>query len=360
MKFEGEKMSDKDKNPDFTLDIEEEIEFDDSIFEADEDETEKKEQIDELIFSETQEEKDEYNDLLTEEELENLIIGIDEENDILDIPDEEEVLEELKFLDESFSMPSDLKEETSVVEEKKQIKKPKKEKVPKKEKKPREPFDLKYFLIKNKFKLIGAFVAFIVGIFILTFMLVLNKKPKVEEFEMGTTTGAAIAMEENKVAIPEMNQTNISEEDKEIESLKQELNLVKEETRKVAIQKKIIELENKKILKIRETKILNLKKYFDTDLTNLKVSIIKSEEKILVVAFITQNKDFEEDLFKAISKAFEDDFQIDKVSFSILSQGENFNKVGEMTVDINKFKEVVVQEKTVKEKLKLLNLQVRN
>ena len=57
---------------------------------------------------------------------------------------------------------------------------------------------------------------------------------------------------------------------------------------------------------------------------------------------------------------FEDDFQIDKVSFSILSQGENFNKVGEITVDINKFKEVVVQEKTVKEKLKLLNLQIRN
>ena len=39
MKFEGEKMSDKDKNPDFTLDIEEEIEFDDSIFEADDVET---------------------------------------------------------------------------------------------------------------------------------------------------------------------------------------------------------------------------------------------------------------------------------------------------------------------------------
>ena len=257
-------------------------------------------------------------------------------------------------------MPSDLKEDISIEEEKKQIKKPQKEKAPKKEKKPKEPFDLKYFLIKNKFKLIGAFMAFIIGIFILTFMLVLNKKPKVEEFEMGTTTGAAIAMEENKVAIPEMNQTNISEEDKEIESLKQELNLVKEETRKVAIQKKIIELENKKILKIRETKILNLKKYFDTDLTNLKVSIIKSEEKILVAAFIVQNNDFEEDLFKAISKTFEDDFQIDKVSFSILSQGENFNKVGEITVDINKFKEVVVQEKTVKEKLKLLNLQVRN
>ena len=43
-------MSDKDKNPDFTLDIEEEIEFDDSIFEEVEDETEKKEQIDEPVF----------------------------------------------------------------------------------------------------------------------------------------------------------------------------------------------------------------------------------------------------------------------------------------------------------------------
>ena len=101
-------MSDKDKNPDFTLDIEEEIEFDDSIFEDDE-ELEKKEETNE-VFSENKEEKEDFQDLITEEELENLIIGIDEENDILDIPDEEEVLEELKFLDESFSMPSDLKD----------------------------------------------------------------------------------------------------------------------------------------------------------------------------------------------------------------------------------------------------------
>lgn len=353
-------MSDKDKNPDFTLDIEEEIEFDDSIFEADEDKTEKKEELDELVFSENQEEKDDFNDLLTEEELENLIIGIDEENDILDIPDEEEVLEELKFLDESFSMPSDFKEETIVEEEKKQIKKPKKEKAPKKEKKPKEPFDLKYFLIKNKFKFIGAFVVFVIGIFILTFMLVLDKKPKVEKVEMGTTTEEKIATEENEVVNPEMNQTNVSEEDKEIELLKQELNLEKEETKKVAIQKRIIDLESKKILKIRETKILNLKKYFDTDLTTLKVSIIKSEEKILVVAFIAQNNDFEDDLFKAISKAFEDEFQIYKISFSVLSQGENFNKVGDITLDINKFKEVAAQEKSVKEKLKLLNFQVRD
>lgn len=81
-------MSDKEKNPDFHLEIDEddlELTLDDNIFE--------------------EKEANENDDLLTEEELENLIIGIDEENDILDIPDEEEVLEELKFFDENFSLP---------------------------------------------------------------------------------------------------------------------------------------------------------------------------------------------------------------------------------------------------------------
>jgi len=358
MKFEGEKMSDKDKNPDFTLDIEEEIEFDDSIFEADED-LEKKEQMDD-VFSESKEEKDDFNDLLTEEELENLIIGIDEENDILDIPDEEEVLEELKFLDESFAMSNEIKDEAPIEEEKKAVKKQKKEKAPKKEKKPREPFDLKYFLLKNKFKLLGAFIVFIIGIFILTFLLVLDRKPKVEEVNSATTHEAVHADKENEIVNEEIDQVALTEEDKEIEALKEELGKITDESEKVTIQKKIFELENKKIMKIREGKILNLKKYFDTNLTNLKISIIKSEEKVLVVAFIAQNNNFEDDLLKAIEKTFEDEFQIDKVSFSIISQGEHFKKIGEITVDIKKFEEIIVQEKTTKEKLELMNLQIRN
>ena len=125
------------------------------------------------------------------------------------------------------------------------------------------------------------------------------------------------------------------------------------------MQEKIIELENKKVKKKRETKIVELKKYFDSNLSKLKVSILKSEEKILVTAFVVQDDNFEEDLYNAINKTFEDNFEIDKISFSLLAQGESFRKIGEITVDINKFKEVSIQDKTVQEKLKLMNYQTR-
>ena len=86
---------------------------------------------------------------------------------------------------------------------------------------------------------------------------------------------------------------------------------------------------------------------------------MKSEEKILVTAFVVQDDNFEEDLYNAINKTFEDNYEIDKISFSVLSQGESFKKIGEITVDINKFKEISVQSKTIQEKLKLMNYQTR-
>ena len=348
-------MSDKDKNPDFTIDVENELEFDDSIFEDDE-ELEKKEETNE-VFSENKEEKEDFQDLITEEELENLIIGIDEENDILDIPDEEEVLEELKFLDENFSIPDEVKVEP--IMEEKEEKKSKKEKAPKKEKKPKEPFDFRFFLLKNKFKLLGVFIVFVVGIFVTTFLLVLDRKPKVEKVKISEEKEAVNIDNENRVINEETGQGDLTEEDKEIETLKEELSKTTEISEKTAIQQKIIDLENQKVMKKREAKILNLKKYFDSSLKNLKISIIKSEDKVLVVAFIAQNNNYEDELLMAITKTFEDDFDIDKASFSILSQGEHFEKIGEVTVDINKFKEVITQNKSVKEKLKLMNFELR-
>ena len=64
-------LIDKDKNPDFTIDVENELEFDDSIFEDDE-ELEKKEETNE-VFSENKEEKEDFQDLITEEELESVM-----------------------------------------------------------------------------------------------------------------------------------------------------------------------------------------------------------------------------------------------------------------------------------------------
>lgn len=338
MKIEGGKMSDKEKNPDFTIEMEEELELDDSIFESDENLEEKAKETDEL---------------LTEEELENLIIGIDEENDILDIPDEEEVLEELKFMEESFSVPKESKKEDIKKEEKTETSK--KVKREKKEKKNREPFNLQYFLIKNKFKLFLGFIIFILGIFALTFLLVLDKKPKVEEFEMGTTTGAAVAIEENKENM--VNEVDLSQEDKELEELKEKLKSIKDDAQKLDLQNKILEIENKKILKIREAKILELKKYYDENFNSLRVSIIKSEEKVLVAAFIATKSDYEKELYEALRKSFEDNYGIDKVSFSVIEQGEMIKILGNITVDYKKFGEIDLMNKTIKEKLQLMKFE---
>ena len=332
-------MSDKEKNPDFHLEIDEddlELTLDDNIFE--------------------EKEANENDDLLTEEELENLIIGIDEENDILDIPDEEEVLEELKFFDENFSLLEKKEEEKKekISKEEEKAPKVKKEKV-KKEKKPkapREPIDIQYFIIKNKFKLVGAFIAFIVAIFIITFFLVLNKKPKVEEFETVTTSESAIVLEESP-------KEELSEEDIAINSLKEELALVKDEARKLALQNEIIKLEEKKVTKLREERIGKLQKELTQGLTSLSPSLVKSEEDILIMALTVENENYTDDLYKTVAKIFEDEYQINKLSLTILSKGEKIQKLGQVTVDINKFKEVSIMDITIQEKLKLMNFEKR-
>lgn len=332
-------MSDKEKNPDFHLEIDEddlELTLDDNIFE--------------------EKEVNENDDLLTEEELENLIIGIDEENDILDIPDEEEVLEELKFFDENFSLPEKKEEEKKekISKEEEKTPKVKKEKV-KKEKKPktpREPIDIQYFIIKNKFKLIGAFLAFIVAIFMITFFLVLNRKPKVEEFETVNTSESAIILE----ASPK---EELSEEDIAINSLKEELALVKDETRKLALQNEIIKLEEKKITKVKEERLGKLQKELSQGLTSLTPTLVKVEEDIFIMGLTVENENYSDELYKAIAKVFEDEYQISKLSITILSKGEKLQKIGQIIVDINKFKEVSPMNITNQEKLKLMNFEKR-
>lgn len=195
-------MSDLEKN---TQEEENELVLDDSIFEQEE---EKKE--------------DDFEELLTEEELESLIIGIDNENDILDIPDEEEVLEELKFLDESFNIKEDSEEKSNSKKEMKSIKKEQEENI--EDSKIIKPkFDYEYFILKNKFKFLIGFVVFVVLIFVLTFFITLSKKPKIEELSSNQATAQALGVS-NKVTTPSnIVEENLSEEDKEIKNLKKEL-----------------------------------------------------------------------------------------------------------------------------------------
>lgn len=328
-------MSDKEKNPDFHLEIDEddlELTLEDNIFE--------------------EKEIHEDDDLLTEEELENLIIGIDEENDILDIPDEEEVLEELKFFDENFSLPENKEEEktkSSKPEEKTKKEKPKKEKKPKP---PREPFDFQYFIIKNKFKLIAAFLIFIISIFIITFLLVLNRKPKVEEFETINTN-------ENTIVLEESIKEELSEEDILINSLKEELAMVTDEVRKLALQNEIIKLEERKIVRIKEERMAKLQKELDEGLITLRPTIMKIEEDILIIALSVEKDDYAEDLYRAIDKIFQDQYEINKLSITLLSKNEKIQKLGQVIVDIDKFKEVSSKDITIQEKLKLMNFERR-
>jgi len=342
----GYKMSDKDKNPDF------QIEIDDDELELN---------LEDNIFDEKNKESD---DLLTEEELENLIIGIDEENDILDIPDEEEVLEELKFFDESFALPKDEpKEEKEEVKPEKKTK-VKKEKAPKAPKTPREPIDWQFFILKNKFKILGGFILIVVLSFVLTFVLVLKSHPKVEETVATTTSESTIVEEKPAETISEepskeTEVESLSPVDEEIKILKEELNKETDEHKKLELQKSILKLEEEKIDKTQEKKVEELKKYYDEVLPTVTTAVIKIEDDILVLALIVQNDNFKEELYKALEKTFEDKYQINRVSLSILKRTKNLNKIGELNVEQKKFEEIKEKHISVDEKIKSLGYQKR-
>ena len=342
-------MSDKDKNPDF------QIEIDDDELELN---------LEENIFDEKSKDSD---DLLTEEELENLIIGIDEENDILDIPDEEEVLEELKFFDENFTLPKEEakpeKKEEPKPEKKEKVKK---EKAPKAPKAPREPIDWQFLILKNKFKILIGFILIVILSFVLTFVLVLKSHPKVEETVATTTSESAIVEEkhgetatEETTHETEVTEENLSPAEVEIKDLKEQLSKETDDHKKLELQKEILKLEEEKIDKTQEKKVEELKKYYDEVLPTVTTAVIKMEDDILVVALIVQNDNFKEELYKALEKTFEDKYQINRVNVSILKRTKNLNKIGELNVEHEKFLEIKEKNISVDEKIKSLGYQKR-
>ena len=342
-------MSDKDKNPDF------QIEIDDDELELN---------LEENIFDEKSKDSD---DLLTEEELENLIIGIDEENDILDIPDEEEVLEELKFFDENFTLPKEEakpeKKEEPKPEKKEKVKK---EKAPKAPKAPREPIDWQFLILKNKFKILIGFILIVILSFVLTFVLVLKSHPKVEETVATTTSESAIVEEkhgetatEETTHETEVTEENLSPAELEIKDLKEQLSKETDDHKKLELQKEILKLEEEKIDKTQEKKVEELKKYYDEVLPTVTTAVIKMEDDILVVALIVQNDNFKEELYKALEKTFEDKYQINRVNVSILKRTKNLNKIGELNVEHEKFLEIKEKNISVDEKIKSLGYQKR-
>jgi hypothetical protein len=325
-------MSDLEKN---TQEEENELVLDDSIFEQEE---EKKE--------------DDFEELLTEEELESLIIGIDNENDILDIPDEEEVLEELKFLDESFNIKEDSEEKSNSKKEMKSIKKEQEENI--EDSKIIKPkFDYEYFILKNKFKFLIGFVVFVVLIFVLTFFITLSKKPKIEELSSNQTTAQALEVSNKGTTPSNIVEENLSEEDKEIKDLKEELAITSNELTKKDIQQKILDLENLKIQKNKEENLKKLKTYYET-LDSLEPSLMKVENDTLIVGFILEKPDYQKDLLKALIESFDDKYMLNIVSFNVIDNSSGMKKLGELTIDIDTFKSLYNPKLSEKEQLELL------
>lgn len=325
-------MSDLEKN---TQEEENELILDDSIFEQEE---EKKE--------------DDFEELLTEEELESLIIGIDNENDILDIPDEEEVLEELKFLDESFNIKEDSEEKNNSKKEMKSNKQ-EQEEITEDSKIIKPKFDYEYFVLKNKFKFLIGFVVFVVLIFILTFFITLSKKPKIEELSSNQTTAQALEVS-NKVTTPSnIVEENLSEEDKEIKDLKKELETTSNELTKKDIQQKILDLENLKIQKNKEENLKKLKNYYE-DLESLEPSLMKVENDTLIVGFVLKKPDYQNDLLKALIESFDDKYMLNIISFNVIDNSSGMKKLGELTIDIDTFKSLYNPKLSEKEQLELL------
>lgn len=325
-------MSDLEKN---TQEEENELILDDSIFEQEE---EKKE--------------DDFEELLTEEELESLIIGIDNENDILDIPDEEEVLEELKFLDESFNIKEDSEEKNNSKKEMKSNKQ-EQEEITEDSKIIKPKFDYEYFILKNKFKFLIGFVVFVVLIFILTFFITLSKKPKIEELSSNQTTAQALEVS-NKVTTPSnIIEENLSEEDKEIKDLKKELETTSNELTKKDIQQKILDLENLKIQKNKEENLKKLKTYYE-DLESLEPSLMKVENDTLIVGFVLKKPDYQNDLLKALIESFDDKYMLNIISFNVIDNSSGMKKLGELTIDIDTFKSLYNPKLSEKEQLELL------
>lgn len=328
------------EKPDFSLDI-------------DDDEIELS--MDEDIFEGSEKEDDEEEDLLTEDELESLIIGIDEENDILDIPDEEEVLEELKFLDENFLEEDEEEEDDD------------EEKVVEKKKKSKMDFsklsntDMKYYLMKNRFKLIGGAAA---GVFLVVFLFVLLKKDKAYVENTGKVEQVVAAKEET-LPLAELNDETVKELTN-LEQLAYYRKKAKDYVEEGKEKKDIEEVENN--IKVLEGKVeaeerakrdMYLKSLvgdYKEELTTLKFAMSKSTNDTLVLGFAAVDKDFYDDLYIAIEKAFWKNRDIKYINVSVFRVEDQLKKTHELNVARHEFDSVRKLDESSKDKLERLKL----
>jgi hypothetical protein len=349
------------EKPEFSLDIEDdELELN----------------IDDDLFGEKEKnEEEEEDEILTEDELESLIIGIDEENDILDIPDEEEVLEELKFFDENFSYDEEDKEDDDETEDENPSTEAK-HKISIKEKLPAalKNFDfskyktkisagikddggLKYFLLKNKIKVVSLFASVLFLTFIMIIFITKDKKPVIEE---EVQVEQVVVQGEIKPTIKDLESVldkltpmekvayyrdKLSRENLEVE----EIVVAKKELEKAEMK---VEAEAKKA---RDKYIDVLNDEYSYELKTLKPTLYKVTDTRLQIAFLLVDENFYNDLYNAVEEAFLKNMEIKDINVVIFEAGNQLQKAYELDVARHEFDSLRKEEEDTKEKIERLN-----
>lgn len=359
MDKQNEELEEKQvEKPEFSLDIEDdelELNIDDDLFDSGENEEENSE-----------------DEILTEDELESLIIGIDEENDILDIPDEEEVLEELKFFDENFNYEEDEDEEDDAEEvaEEKPSKDKKSVKLPpafknfdfskfksKVSEGLKEEGGLKYFLLKNKIKVLSLFSSILLLTLVMIVLIGKDKKPvveeevKVEQVVLGQEIKPSVKDLESildkltpmeKVAYYRDKLSEDGLEVEEIVKIKKELEKAEDKVEEVAKN-------------TRDNYIDDLNDNYLYELKSLRPTLYKATENRLQIAFLLINNDFYTDLYNALEEAFIKNINIKNINVVLFEAGDQLSKSYELEVARHEFYSIRKTEESNKDKIERLN-----
>lgn len=260
----------------------------------------------------------EEDELLTEDDLEKLMVGVDAEDDILDLPNDEDMLEELDLTDD-FPSPDEISNE------------PKQEKKSTNNKKT-EKNSLKYSLLKHKLPIFLGILGFILLTGAGIFYFINAKKPEIKVFDKETP------IEKN---VDEQNNIDVTKElmpEEDNEKLLFLENKLKSANAEDAddIKKQINQI--KQIIKEKEKKetddyLTNLKSKFDSELKTISPTLFKAHNDSLIMGFVIvdENKgDLDSEVYDVIDAAFNNK-RIETINLSILEVADQLNKRLEIT-----------------------------
>ncbi|TDT69782.1 hypothetical protein EV215_1321 [Hypnocyclicus thermotrophus] len=302
------------------------------------------------IDEETQEvkefqEKKKSEDEISEEDLEKLLIGIDEENGILDIPDEEEVLEELKFVDEIPNL-----EEEEVPKQETKLKEKKKINLPK-----LDISKYKDILFKYKYYIAGVIAFFLISTIFATKLMVdrqksIKKEVYTEETQNNQTTSEAAVV---------ITEKTIEENLSEIEKLAYYKQKLKEEPENKDIIKLKIE-EVKKEIKEKEKQevvkyVKELKTAYVLEFKSIKPTLFKIANDSLIMGFVMKDDNMDNiynELYLAIADAFDKNENVLKINLNLFAVEGQLKK--KLEINVHRYEYNRLKDKELKNIDKLL------